>query len=371
MKLAVAICTLLAVPLLAAPRDLPPGLIIPDAARPGPHFDAGRATAAYMAVLSDEQRARSDAYYEGGYWLQLWELVVLFAITALLLGTGLSRRMRELAQRCSANPFVVTLIYVALSVVVMFVLGLPLNIYSGYVREHQYGLSNQTLGAWLAESFTQFGLEIVAMPLLLGGIYAAIRRTGERWWIWASAILIIAVVFVSTIAPVAIAPLFNTYEPLPPGKVRDEVLSLARANRIPVRDVYVVDESRQTSRISANVQGLFGTTRRVGRRARALGLDRGPHGSRRPPALAMLLLAVFVNLLSPLLASIVRQTESEADAFAINASAEPHAFATAALRLATYRKLQPGPIEEALFYDHPSGYDRVHRAMTWLGESDR
>jgi len=425
MKLAVIVLLLFAMPLLAAPaqRELPPGLIVPEAAKPGPSFDAERATEAYLSVLSDEQRAKSDAYYEGGYWLQLWELFYLFVIVMILLATGFSRRMRELAQRITTKPFLVTMLYVVFWIAVMFVLDLPLTIYTGFFREHQYGLSNQTFGAWFGESLIALGLQFLFVPFLIAMMYAAIRRAGARWWIWASAIVLVAAIFISVIAPVVISPLFNEYTPLPPGRVRDEVLSLARANRIPAKDVYVVDQSRQTTRISANVQGLFGTTRislndnllkrtsleeirivmahEMGHYVLNHGmrlliylmlvitfaffvLHRALDGAisrwgarwgitdRADPAglpLAVLILAVFMTLATPVMASIVRTAEAEADAFAINAAREPHGFATVALRLSTYRKLKPGPIEEVIFYDHPSGYDRVHRAMTWLAEN--
>jgi len=78
---------------------------------------------------------------------------------------------------------------------------------------------------------------------------------------------------------------------------------------------------------------------------------------------------VFFFLATPLTNSIVRQMEAEADAFGLNAAREPNGFAMAAMRLSTYRKIHPGTLEEIVFYDHPSGYARVHRAMTWLKEN--
>ena len=80
-------------------RELPAGLQIPDAAKPGPTFDVDRATEAYLALLSPEQRDLSNAYFEGGYWLQLWEFVYGLGIAAVLLYTGLSRRMRDIGRR--------------------------------------------------------------------------------------------------------------------------------------------------------------------------------------------------------------------------------------------------------------------------------
>lgn len=424
LTLAALALTLFAVPLLAqSSRELPPGLIVPEAAKPGPDFNVDRATEAYLNVLTPQQRAKSDAYFEGGYWLELWSLLYGLGVAAVLLLTGLSRRMRELAQRVSSRPWAITMIYVVLWLVVTFILELPLSIYTEYVREHQYDLSNLTFGGWLAESLRGFAVALVFMPLLIALIYAAVRRAGNRWWIWASGIVLVAVIFLLIIAPVVIAPIFNKYTPLPPGEVRDSVLSLARANRIPAHDVYVVDQSRQTTRISANVSGMFGTTR-ISLNDNLLKRTSLPeiravmahemghyvlhhstrllvyvmlivtfglfivhvvldamlrrHGARwgiadrGDPAglpLALAIFSVFFAVMTPLTNTITRQAEAEADAFGVNASREPHGFASAAIRLSTYRKLHPGPIEEVIFYDHPSGYDRVHRAMSWLAEN--
>jgi STE24 endopeptidase len=421
-KFAALLC-LLAMPLLAQTRELPPGLIIPEAAKPGPDFDARRATEAYRAVLSDAQRAKSDAYYEGGYWLTLWDLLYGLGVAALLLFGGWSRRMRELAQRISPRPWLYTMLYAVFWILAISLLELPMTIYRDYVREHQYGLSNLTFGAWVSESLIGLGVALAFGAPVVAMIYAAIRRAGANWWIWASGIVLVAMIFSGIVAPVLIAPLFNTYTPLPPGQVRDEVLSLARANRIPAENVYVVDQSRQTTRVSANVSGLFGTTRislndnllkrtslpeiravmahemghyvlnhsvrlmiyitllltvaffilriafdaAVARWGARFGItDRGdPAGL----PLAVAIMTLLLTLATPVISTIIRQSEAEADAFAVNASREPHGFATISMRLSTYRKIKPGPLEEVIFYDHPSGYDRVHRAMSWLAEN--
>jgi len=254
-------------------------------------------------------------------------------------------------------------------------------------------------------------------------IYAAIRRAGARWWMWATGIVFAFNILTSMIAPVFIAPLFNHYQALPAGPVRDAVLSLARANEIPTDHVEWFDASRQTTRISANVSGLWGTTRlalndnllkktSLPEIKAVLGhemghyvmhhalqfsvyitlvfgvafallhaaLDRalarwGPRWrlrDRADPAalpLAAAILSVVLYLAGPLVNGIVRGAENEADAYGLNAAREPYGFAMVSMRLSTYRKIAPGPIEEVLFFDHPSGYERVRRAMTWLREN--
>jgi STE24 endopeptidase len=94
----------------AAPisRDLPAGLLIPAAAEVGPGFNVESATDAYLNLLSPEQRKLSDQYFEGGYWLQLWELLWTVGACALLLVTGATERMNRWALRVSRRTWIST-----------------------------------------------------------------------------------------------------------------------------------------------------------------------------------------------------------------------------------------------------------------------
>lgn len=408
---------------VAAPiTELPPGLQIPDAARPGPDFNADRATEAYLDLLSPEQRAQSDAYFEGGYWLQLWGLVYGLLVAWILLRSGLSRKMRDLGRRVSRRPWLVTMIYVAQWLVIGSLLALPLTIYQGYFREHAYGLATQNFGDWSLDQLKGLLISLIIMPPVIALLYAAVRKTAERWWIWATGGAFVLILFLMMIAPVFLDPVFNDYKPLRQGEVREEVLSLARANMIPDDNVVEFDASRQTTRISANVSGFLGTTRvalndnllertskpeilavlghEMGHYVLNHGLrliiymtlilgfgfwvvhrllDRallrwgprfGLEGRADPAALplALAILSLFFFFATPLTNSVVRQAEAEADAYGLNAAQEPNGFAMAAMRLSTYRKIKPGALEEIIFYDHPSGYARVHRSMIWLQE---
>jgi STE24 endopeptidase len=423
--LAVMLCLCVVRTLHAAPsdRDLPPGVQIPAAARPGPTFDVDKATQAYVDLLSPEQRAQSDAYFEGGYWLQLWDLVYGLAVAAVLLWGGISRRMRDVSRRLSARPWLHTWIYAMLFVLVYFVLTLPWSIYSDFVREHQYGLATQDFAGWFGDALKSLMVSAIVVPLVLVAVYAAVRRAGTRWWVWASGIAFVFILFAMMFAPVYVEPLFNTYKPLRAGPAREAVLSMARANGIPTDHVVEFDASRQTTRISANVAGFAGTTRvalndnlldktSLPEIKAVLGHEMGHyvlnHGlrlsiyitlvltfafwfthrlmdaalarwgrrwglaDRADPAglpLAFAILSIVLFIATPLTNSIIRQAEAEADVFGLNAAREPNGFAMVAMRLSTYRKIHPGPLEEMVFYDHPSGYDRVHAAMVWLKEN--
>ena len=381
--------------------------------------DPAAATQAWLATVPAQDRDRSDAYAEGGYWLILWNFLVSAAIAFLLLETRLSVRMRGWAERVTRFKSLQPAVYALPYVLLVWVLSFPLVYYSGFIREHAYGLANQDFTPWLGEQFTGLGVALVVSAISLVVLYAVFRRAPRSWWIWGTGVGVGFMIVAMMIAPVFIAPLFNTYKPLADPTISQPILALAQANQIPVRQVFEVDESRQSKRVSANVSGLFGTARialndnllkqctlpeirlvmahemghyvlnhafkltlyfglfilvafAVARlvfdwSVRKRGARWGVDGIADPagfPLLGLIFSTVFF-LLTPLTNSAVRVCEREADAFAINTAREPDGMARVALRLGVYRKLNPGPLEEFVFFDHPSGRARIRMAMDW------
>ena len=402
-------------------------LDIPAGAMAGPGFDVDTATEAYINLLSEEQRESSDSYFEGGYWLQLWGFLYGLGVAWLLLGTRLSARMRNLSERFGRWRWLQTFLYGAQYVVVATLLTFPLSVYQGFIREHSYGLSNHTFGSWVGDQFTSLLVSIVIISIALTLIYAVIRKVPRTWWIWGTGVSIVLMMFVIFIAPVFIAPLFNEYKTLEDGPLKDSIISMAHANGIPSDDVYWFDASRQSKRISANVSGFLGTMRislndnllkrtsteeieavmghemghyvlNHGRKILteytlvlafgfafvAWGFNRALRrwgqswdvrdiGDTAGLPLFGALLSIYFLAATPFTNGIIRTHEAEADNYGINVSRQPDGFARAAMRLSEYRKISPGPVERLIFYDHPSGRDRVYRAMLWksehLGES--
>jgi STE24 endopeptidase len=403
----------------------PPGAAAP-APLPAPtadrHLDADRATEAYLAQLSPEARAKSDAYFEGGYWLIVWDFLIGLLVAWLFLGTGLSRGIRDLAERFLPFRWLQTAAYAALYILISTLVVLPWSAYEGYFREHQYGMSNQDIGAWFGDEMKGLAIALVFGTLALTVLYAVLRKAPRTWWLWGALVAIAFAIVAVAVAPVYLEPVFNKFQPLAESPLKQQILSMARANGIPATDVYEFDASKQTKRMSAHVSGLFGTTqismndnlmhRGSPEEIKAvLGHEMGhyvlnhvykgmvfigimivcgfaflrwafdrlqaTHGVRWGirgigdvaglPLLAVLL-AVYGFVLTPVNNTITRTMEAEADAFGINASRQPDGFAQAAMHLSEYRKMKPGPIEEYVFFDHPSGWNRIHRVMVWKGE---
>lgn len=385
-------------------------------------FDVEKATNGYLAKISGEARAKSDSYFEGGYWLILWDALYAIAVSAILLFLRISARMRRIAEGITRSRFWQVPIYILMYMVITTVLTLPMSIYEEFIREHQYGMSNQNLMQWFGDFGILSGVDLIMFTIIGTIVYAAIRASKRYWWAWGAAITVVFLVIGVAIAPVFISPLLNHYEPLREGQLKQNILSLARSEGIPVTNVYEFDASKQTKRMSANVSGLFGTTRismndnllnRGSDREilAVLGHEMGHYvlshvttgiimfglvflagfgftawgfgfltdifggvwdvRSVDDPAGLPVLMAVasfFFLIATPITNTITRTQEAQADLFGVNASRQPDGFAEAALHLSEYRKLEPGRWEEFVFYDHPSGRNRIHMMMVWKKE---
>jgi STE24 endopeptidase len=396
---------------------------IPAAAQASDHFDVDAATEAYLAEMPASAQARSDAYFVGGYWLILWDFLYGAVVALLLLNLRWSAGMRNVAERITRFRWLQTFIYWVEYLIVVTVLGAPLAIYEGYIREHQYGLATQTFGPWLGDQMKGLAINVVLGGALVVVLFALVRRLPRTWWIWGAVVTMVFVVFTVMIAPVYLVPMFNKVTRLNDPKITQPILSMAQANGIPAHDVYEVDASRQTTRMSANVSG-FGQTMRITlndnllRRGSpeeieaVMGHEMGHYVLNHIPKtimfmlivavcffgflkwsldwslarwgdkwqirgvgdpavlpLVVLLASIFFFVLTPIQNTQTRTEEAEADMFGLNASRQPDGFARAALHLGEYRKMRPGPIEEFIFFDHPSGYNRIHRAMEWKKEN--
>lgn len=398
---------------------------VDDAWRAALPRDPVLATQAYMDRIPAAARERSDAYFEGGYWLQMWNLLLGLAITWLLLATRPARAARAWCLGRAPKqrkPAAQALLYGGFFLLASWMLSLPLTIYQQYLREHAYGMATQSFVPWFGEQLVALAITLLIGAPMIAALYAVIRRAPRWWWIGGSALLMAFMVVGVMLAPVYIEPLFNTYKPLEDGPVRQKILAMANANGVPVTNVYEFDASRQTTRVSANVSGLFGSAavrlndnllrrsseaeilavvgHEIGHYAinhvaksllqfglvivlgfafvawamRALLLRHGKRwgvGDVADPGglpLLVALFSIYLFIATPVLNTITRTQEVEADLWGLNLAREPHGEAEVLLKLVEYRKADPGAIEEFLFFTHPSTRTRIFNAMRWRAE---
>jgi STE24 endopeptidase len=345
------------------------------------------------------------------------------AIVLLLLNLRWSAGMRNISERVTRFKPVHTVVYWAQYLLLTSILGFPLLVYEDYFREHKYGLATQTFGPWLGDQCKGLLVNLILGAILTVVLFGIVRRLPRTWWIWGAVATLSILILVVLVAPVWILPLFNKVTRLDDPRITQPILSMARANGISAKDVFEVDASRQTTRMSANVSG-FGSTMRITlndnllRRGSpeeiqsVMGHEMGHYvlhhiyrdilfsgvvivilfaylhwaldwslrrwgekwqirgiGDTAVLPLVVLLGSIFAFIVTPIMNTQTRTTEGEADMYGLNASREPDGFAQAAIHLGEYRKMDPGPVEEWIFFDHPSGRNRIYAAMRWKAEN--
>ena len=386
-------------------------------------FDVEQASRAYIDTLKGAELEKSNNYFEGGYWLILWGTIIGVLVDFLILQSRLSARFRDWAERVTRRKWLQPALYALPYVIAGFLITLPWTIYTDFFREQQYDLLNQDFGAWFGEQMIGFAISLVMFPLLIMAVFAVIRRAPETWWIWGTGVIAIFLFIGMLIGPVFISPLFNDYSEMTEGPIRDRIVAMAAEYDIPADHIYVFDQSRQHKRISANVSGigptirislndnllertdpdevaavmghelghyvlghtwrtvfilalimavgLFITARFAPRLINRHGEKWGVRSISDPAAIPILsaMLTLYFFAATPAINTLIRINESEADKFGLDTAREPDGFAKVAMRLSEYRKIEPGPVEEMLFFDHPSGATRVRMAMQWKADN--
>jgi len=349
-------------------------------------------------------------------------LVSSIALLAGLLMTGASAALRGRAETLvsgatpALQPFATVIVYVLFLSVLNEAIGLPLAFYSGYVLEHRYSLSTESLRGWLVDQAKAFGLGLV-----LGGgaaelVYALIRAWPVRWWIPGAVAFAIVIVVLTNLAPVLLLPLFYRVKPLDRDALRARLLALAHRAGARVLGAYEWGLGGKTKKANAALTGL-GSTRRIlvsdtmlaeysdeeievvlaheiahhvhgdiwkgivfesalvlaGFYAASVALRAsvgagGIRGVDDVAGLPLLLLAAGAVSLAAVPAghAMSRAFERRADRFALDLTRNPAAFISAMRRLGAQNLAEehPSRVVQWLFYSHPPMRDRIEAAQS-------
>ncbi|HWI88064.1 MAG TPA: M48 family metallopeptidase [Sphingomicrobium sp.] len=377
-------------------------------------FDPNAATARYIDSLGPAALQKAHDYTVGKEWMLLWSLIVAAVVTWLIVRSGVLDRIdAKLGEkRRKLRAFTVAFVYFIISTV----LTLPWSIYADWWRERSYGRTSQPLSDWLL----QLGIATI-VSALIGALfflclYWLMRRAGRAWWLWSGAVTAVLFAIALLLAPVLIEPLFNKYEPVPPGQVRDAVVEMAQRAGIPPNKVYMFNGSRQSNNFTANAGGIGSTARvaisdvafknasldevravtghEIGHYvlkhtwwgilfysiaaiilfwiadrtfpwfARRFGSSATLPEPRGVPVLVFMV-SLFGLLSLPIFNTFSRTLEAQADMYSLRTENRPDALSSSLVKTAEYRYPRPDRLEEIIFYDHPSVESRVRTAMEW------
>jgi STE24 endopeptidase len=382
-----------------------------------PGADTVEASAAAPVPVPEPTPVAVKRYRSGNV---LWAVETLFglAVPLLLLLTGFSARLRDLARRIGRRWLFTVAIYTVLLLVTLHLLWLPLDFYSEFVREHTYGLSNQTPGKWVGDNLKSLAVGCLIGTLTAWVPYLLLRRSPARWWIWTGLASLPFIVLALIVGPLYIDPLFNRFRPLGDQALERRVLALASRAGIEGSRVYEVEKSVDTKAIDAYVTGighskrivLYDTILRkltpdeilfvvgheighyvlghvprfvlvswllvvlslyvVHRAARRLTARFGPRfgftelSDVASMPLLLLLLSAVTLVASPLMLALSRHQEHEADRFGLELTRDNHAAATAFVKLAAENLDVPRPARWYLILraSHPPLAERIEFA---------
>jgi STE24 endopeptidase len=353
----------------------------------------------------------------------LWTAAGGAVLAGLLYGGG-SGFVRDMATAVTAAgpsaPSTVAL-YALVLVLGYQALRLPLAFYQGVVLERRYGLSSDSLSAWVRDYLRAAALIVSLAVGAAEVVYLTLRWWPQWWWVPSAACFIAALVILARVAPVALLPLFYRFEPLERESLRARLVSLSERARVPVLGIYVWGVGGKTRRANAVLVGT-GATRRilvsdtllagyshdeidvilaheighhvhgdirqgllidsgllvlsfgVGALARGSLWDRfslsGPADVAGLPLLFLAGLAVSLAS-APAMNAWSRRNERSADRYALSLTGRPDAFVSAMRRLAAQNLVEARPSRTAvwLFHTHPPIDERMEIARKYRGSA--
>jgi STE24 endopeptidase len=370
-----------------------------------------------MEIKLDPERqkqAKEYARIRRRLWLMDTLLNAIYAIAWLAFGWAIA--FRDWLTGFTSNPWLLVPLFVAVFGGIYAIINLPLGYYSGFVLPHRFGQSNQTFRDWMVDQFKGLAVGAPLGLLLLELLYLALRLTGDLWWLWAAAGMLVFTVLLSNLAPVLIMPLFNKYVPLGEEhkELADRLLELARRANTKVRGVFKFDMSKRTKAANAALTGI-GNTRRIvlgdtlitefstDEIETVLAHELGHHVHRDIPiliafgtlstTLSLFLASLALNwavryfgfagpadvaafpalglifgayglVTMPIENAVSRWREGMADDYALQSTGKKEAFASAFTRLANQNlgEVDPERWVVVMFYSHPPLGERIAKA---------
>ena len=225
-----------------------------------------RATVSYNAdgtVAVPVASERVMHYYHAGLVARLINVTLWFAILMLLCFGGYSARMRCFADRVTGNGFLSIPAYWVLFAILIFLVMLPLNYYTGFVMEQEAGMSTQTRTDWAIKQFKWLAVSALGGALTLWIPYLLLRKQPARWWLFVSLAAFPVLVVFFLIRPIVIDPLFNDFGPVKNTKLEQKLLNLAQRAGVDNARVFEVDTHGAAKAINVYAAGIGGSSRIV------------------------------------------------------------------------------------------------------------
>src|ERR1051326_7290713 len=214
------------------------------------------------STLTQQDSLDARRYNRIRRWLGIAEFILGLIFLVLLLATGWTGWLRDVAYRGAFQSYALAVfLYIVMLVVTSKLLSLGLD-YFGYRLEHRYQLSNQKIRAWVWDEVKGLLVFAIIASILVELLYFTIREAPQQWWIVAWLGFLAVAVLLAQLAPVILFPIFYRFEPLQDEDLRARLVRLGERAGTRVRGVYKWHLSEKSKKANAALTGL-GNTRRI------------------------------------------------------------------------------------------------------------
>lgn len=193
----------------------------------------------------------------------LIRLFLGFVVPAFFLFSRLSANIRNWARRKAKRWTLIIILYFIIYSIIETLIYLPLDIYTSFLRMHQYGLSNQNFTQWFIETIKSFTVNTIIFAAIIWVPFLIIRKSPKRWWLYLALVSIPYMLFLSFIQPIVIDPMFNQYKQIEDSELSVKIDELLSRTNIENCQVLQVDKSKETNQMNAYMTGVFNTKRIV------------------------------------------------------------------------------------------------------------
>lgn len=213
--------------------------------------------------ISPEQRNRLAKKYSRTHQiLSLTGSIIFFAVLIILVFTGLSKEIESIAYSFTSGKYLALLIFLGIIGAGQGIINFPLDFYSGYILEHKFNLSNQTIAGFFKEKLKGFVLGLVIGIPVLFAFYYILSNSGNMWWLVLGIVMFTFSILLGRIAPTVIMPLFYKFVPVENEDIKNRLTALCKKTGVKVQGIFTFDMSKNTKKANAAFTGI-GKSRRI------------------------------------------------------------------------------------------------------------
>jgi STE24 endopeptidase len=367
--------------------------------------------------FNEETQRKAKNYLYSGLRTSLCKSSVIFVLALLVLGLGLSTALEKSIQSYVSEPSLIVFLYTLIGYGMFWLVSLPFDYYKEYVLEHKFDLSTETLGGWFRDKVKMSILFAIFVLSFVEGIYNFMWLNSTYWWFFLWVVTVFIIALIMYVSPVLIMPLFYKFPPLKNEELLNRLTKLADKAGIKIIGVFEMKAGAKTKKATAALTGI-GNTRRMllsdtflsnysnDEIESVMGHEIGHHiyghiwkftlllsvfvlfallitnqivqsisaffnlepisSVSSLPLLALVFGMLYVGF-TPLMNTLSRRAESNCDQYELDLAQKPDAYISSMVKLCdqNLRYVYPSPFIEFMFYDHPSGKNRVERALTY------